>query len=339
MDKKVWNAVTTLLRHPEVVLSEIGEATKDRHQAIDKALKEMKAIDRRERSCQEAQDKAFRGFTRNLVDEDVYIRELASLKAERAWIQEERDRVKGRLAALDRTEVTTAQLKKLAQSVSEKLDDMDTEARRWVLSCLDARVIDGPEGISLELAIPERTASVVSTRPCRCCSSRSRCPLCAWVRVQDFQPCGLVQDYGLPLKCPDPTRLVPVQGPVPYQVKGIVGIAPALQHRIHPIAVQHIHQPAEVVLVGMGQHHNVEVPVPEFEPVSHGTNCVPGPGSSIHKHLPALCRGYEHAVALAHVQEVDVESAIGTGGDLKPEHGGECGQASSRHKICCNGER
>ena len=161
------------------IVKPLLRSSKSRQVEIDKALDELETLKQRDRRCQDAQTKAFKAFSRDMVDEDVYIRELASLKAERAWISDEQKRIRARLTSFEQKTITEKHLRNIGTLVSDKLDSADIDTRRWVLTCLDARVLDAPGDIRLELALPDEPALNVPTAPWSCCWRRRRCRLSA----------------------------------------------------------------------------------------------------------------------------------------------------------------
>ena len=99
------------------------------------------------------------------------------------------------------------------------------------------------------------------------------------------------------------------------------GLRPAharLRHLAHAVPLEDERQARDVVLVGVGEHDEVDPAVPRRHPRVERDEEPVGVGAAVHEHPPARRPGHEDRVALADVEDDDVGApvrACGTGDD------------------------
>ena len=77
-------------------------------------------------------------------------------------------------------------------------------------------------------------------------------------------------------------------------------------------------QPRYVVRVRMRQHDEIKRAVPERQTSPNWSSSALGLGPAVHEDLPAVRRLNEDCVSLPHVEEPDVEPAIGQTTQMRP---------------------
>ena len=107
---------------------------------------------------------------RDKVSDEAYERNLALLRAERRWVDEERERIETELATLGSRSLSLVGLDQLRKEVALRLASGSAEDRRFVLEALELKVVVTTEGkIEVEFNIPtEPVKDVIAFNTPRC---------------------------------------------------------------------------------------------------------------------------------------------------------------------------
>ncbi|MDP2949096.1 MAG: recombinase family protein [Chloroflexota bacterium] len=171
IEQAVWGMVVDFLRGPEGFLAEMQHRQTIKGQSLESIRRELVNLDRQDQGEQEAEARAFRYLTRRKVSEDVYEREVGLIRTRRRWITEQRERLEGQLADLERYSLNVETIEALRQRVESRLTGATQQDRRFVLEAVSAKVIAHGDGMwELELEVPrsaEPAAAVqtVNSRP------------------------------------------------------------------------------------------------------------------------------------------------------------------------------
>jgi hypothetical protein len=122
------------------------------------------------------------------------------------------------------------------------------------------------------------------------------------------------------------TRRTVAQRGVPGLPAGALPVHPWLEHASDAVARQHADQPRDMVLVGMGEHDEVDAPVPGRDPRVELHEQPIGIGAAVHQHAASGCALDEDRVALANVEHDEAGGAArgvaqGKGGDGRDQEG------------------
>ena len=158
LEEQVWQQVTRLLKHPEIVLSVLSERQGLREENIAALNEQLEALGKKEQANMDAEQRAFRFLTDGSVRKEIYDREMALKKAERTWIEEERGRVRDRLAAMEQLELTRQRIEEVYATVVDKLSTASSKEQRFILECLSASVHIWPDRVEVEIAVPQDVA-------------------------------------------------------------------------------------------------------------------------------------------------------------------------------------
>jgi len=96
---------------------------------------------------------------------------------------------------------------------------------------------------------------------------------------------------------------------------------PGLHDPPDAVALQDERQARDVVLVGVGQHDEVDPPVPRGHPRVERNEKPVGVRAAVHEHPAARRAGHQDRVALSDVEDDDVGPAVGSRGAGHDEHG------------------
>lgn len=83
---------------------------------------------------------------------------------------------------------------------------------------------------------------------------------------------------------------------------------PVLRDACHAVAVHQQREPRDVVLVRVGQHDQVDAPIPGRQPLVENGQQAVGVGAAIDEHPAAAGTFHEDRVALPHVEHADREA-------------------------------
>ena len=87
----------------------------------------------------------------------------AGYQAHEAWLKEERARQKQDLEIAVRKALMADTVRQMYQALRARLERATDQDRRFVLECLGTRVVVQPEGLTVELEVPESVVSTVRT--------------------------------------------------------------------------------------------------------------------------------------------------------------------------------
>jgi hypothetical protein len=106
-----------------------------------------------------------------------------------------------------------------------------------------------------------------------------------------------------------------VEGVLPGLVGGAVERKARLEDTAHAVAVERLHQAGDVIVMGVGQDDSVQAPIPGRNVAVQGGREHRPVRPAVHKDAAPTIALDEDRVALPHVEDDDVDTAVGPGGD------------------------
>ena len=172
LEAAVWKRVRRFLETPDVFFAEMEQQGTQHQGTLDSI---QQAITRLERQVQRNRDytqRAFDEFVEGNADEETYQRTVAGYRAQVVWLEEEKAR---QLADFEKAETHLFNIdavKALYPRLREKLESATWHDKRFVLECLQARVVVEHQRATLELAVPDQGFGTVPTTPRGGCARR-----------------------------------------------------------------------------------------------------------------------------------------------------------------------
>ena len=169
LDRVVWEKASQVLTNPEVILGELERRRQAQNSTEESVLDTLIKVDKKLEANVRAETRLVDLYVRGEISPDIYPRSQATLKAERTWCQEEKDRLLTQLEAVRRDFVTLEQVVALRERLGEKLTSADYGDQRFVLEALETNIVVSTKGtVRVEFAIPEHDNFVLTTpRGCR----------------------------------------------------------------------------------------------------------------------------------------------------------------------------
>ena len=133
--------------------------------------------------------------------------------------------------------------------------------------------------------------------------------------IQDADRCRGIQSHLLPCAGEMDWDVGGLRIAEKAGVRGILEADPRVQHRTDPEAVEHLHQPGDVVLVRMAEHEQIDSARVERQVRADPTQRELGIGTAVDEHRRAARRLDEDRVALADVEHGDMQHSVRAVGD------------------------
>ena len=172
LEELVWDSVVGLLTDPAVFVAEMERRHGGTNNNGNQALQAIKALERKLSKLVALDTELVSMKIREEIIPEVFERSLALNKAERTNYQEDIDRLKGELAAIEQRHAAVEVLEQVRKRIAGKLASTSPEERQRVLMDLETRVQVGQELVSVSVGLPSLLVdSVNSTRLLRCTTS------------------------------------------------------------------------------------------------------------------------------------------------------------------------
>lgn len=169
LETRVWEALQRFLEDPETVNAEMQRREKagaESGTVLEKALQDAtRRLNRN--SNAEAELVGLRIRTDNegapLITEEAFQRQSSLLRSERRWLEEECQRLAERMGRLVTQQATLEHLQMVRRRVAERLHSCGAAERRWVLECLQTRVLVWPDRVLVDIAVDIPVGEVSNT--------------------------------------------------------------------------------------------------------------------------------------------------------------------------------
>jgi site-specific DNA recombinase len=161
----VWESVVGLLTDPEVFMAEMQRRYGNVDNTSAQIQESINTLERKLAKLVAMDTDLVNMKLREEIIPEVYERSLALNKAERAHYQEEIERLRRELAAIEQQHTSLEALEKVRDQIADKLTGASPEERQWVLKMLETRVQVGRERVCVSVGLPPVLVdSVNSTR-------------------------------------------------------------------------------------------------------------------------------------------------------------------------------
>ncbi|MFC1935946.1 recombinase family protein, partial [Chloroflexota bacterium] len=147
METAVWDTVTGLLRHPDLLIQELERLTQPDSATRETLGEELAQIRNQLEELPKEERRLVEGYRKGLYADFMMREEMERVRNERASAEERRRELERQLAHLDKALSYQGQVRELAQRLSQGLEVMDFQQRRELLRLLvDEAVYDDAEG-------------------------------------------------------------------------------------------------------------------------------------------------------------------------------------------------
>jgi site-specific DNA recombinase len=193
LDAVVWDAITTWVQSPQMLLQEV-EAWQASRGGSEQVARDRARLQGAERHLRDQVDRLIDGYQRGALA-------VEELKVRRERIESSLDAVRGRLEELAGQEMDRARLDQLgddleafAATLRSGLDKLDFQGRQRLVRLLVERVVVTGDRVAIEHAIPlsGRFCGFASTaprsRPLAAADCRDRGPAARWPRAWAARP-------------------------------------------------------------------------------------------------------------------------------------------------------
>ncbi|MFH1141371.1 MAG: recombinase family protein [Chloroflexota bacterium] len=156
METAVWDTVTGLLRHPDLLMQELERLTQPDSATREALEDELAQVRKRLEELPKEEQRLVEGYRKGLYADFMMREEMERVQKEQASAEERRRELERQLARLDKTLGYRGQIEELARQLSQGLDAMDFAQRRALLRLLvDEVVYDDAEGkVTIRTIIP-----------------------------------------------------------------------------------------------------------------------------------------------------------------------------------------
>ena len=171
-----------ILTKPEIIETEIAKRSGQVQVTLESISKKLTALDAKEARAKTVETNLVMGKATGDASPEAYDRALAQIKAQKAWIFEERERLQAELAAARRHEGALISIGEAREHLCALLERGSNDDWREVFKALAVQLQVGSGGqVELSLAIPIADVNIVSTSP-RFPSPSCECSDC----IKDF---------------------------------------------------------------------------------------------------------------------------------------------------------
>ncbi len=182
LEEQVKALCRKVLETPEIIEREIESRTGTVRSTLDSLQKRLASLDRKhDRSLDTETNLALEHARRN-ISAEAYGRALARVKAERTWINEERQRLQSQIETLEHGHAALLGLAQVRGQIAQKLDSANHDDWRMIFGALGVDIHVGEQGaIEVGLAIPMAPGRIVSHTPGgypQTPDQRGKVPLC-----------------------------------------------------------------------------------------------------------------------------------------------------------------
>lgn len=130
---------------------------------------------------------------------------------------------------------------------------------------------------------------------------------------------GCTEREGRALEQADPTDVEPSGRSPQFAHAGAVTVHPGLCDAAHGVARHQARQATRMVLVGMGQHDQVDVAVPDGDALVEPSHQQVGVRPAVDQEASAVCGLDQDGIPLPDVEDRDPEQSFGAGHQHRPE--------------------
>lgn len=185
LEERVKAICQEVLATPEIIEREIRQRAGRAKATLESVQRALAALDKKEARNRDTEANLVMEKATGKASPEAYERCLALVKAERAWIAEERQRLQAQLGVIQQGEATLLGLAQMRERLVAKLGSAANEDWRLVFSALALEVHVAEQGaIEVGLAIPVEKSLIVLHTPGHPPAPGTRHKaLCPWRRL------------------------------------------------------------------------------------------------------------------------------------------------------------
>ncbi len=157
------NRVCRFLETPELLFSQVEQRGTQHQGTMESIRKVIAGLERQVRQQRDYQQRDFDEFIKGNAGEDTYQRTVAGYRAQIIWLDEEMSRQRTDLDKTERLLFNVEAVEALYPLLHEKLESAAWDDKRFVLECLQARVVVQGQETILELAVPDQVIGAAPT--------------------------------------------------------------------------------------------------------------------------------------------------------------------------------
>ncbi len=166
LEERVKAVCRKVLETPEIIEREIESRTGTVKATRDSLQKGLVSLDRKLDRALDTETNLALENARGNISAEGYGRALARVKAERTWINDERQRLQAQINTLEHGHAALLGLAQVREQIAQKLDSANHDDWRMIFGALGVDVHVGEQGaIEVGLAIPMAPGRIVSHTP------------------------------------------------------------------------------------------------------------------------------------------------------------------------------
>ncbi len=154
METAVWDTVTGLLRHPDLLMQELERLTQPDSATREALEEELAQVGKRLEELPKEESRLVEGYRKGFYDDFMMREEMEQVRSEQTSAEERRRELERQLAHLDRALSYKGQVEQLASRLSEGLDQMGFVERRELLRLLVDEVVYDEGQVTIKTIIP-----------------------------------------------------------------------------------------------------------------------------------------------------------------------------------------
>ena len=160
LEESLTQLCRRILTTPELIDREIRTRLEMVEATTESLRTQLKALDRKEARNLNTETNLLLEKARGNASDEAFERTISMVKAERSWIAEEQERLRGQLEATQRVEALTLNLEKIRERVGDRLETASNEDWRLVFEAPELEVHLAHDGsLEAHIALPTQEAS------------------------------------------------------------------------------------------------------------------------------------------------------------------------------------
>ncbi len=154
METAVWDTVTGLLRHPDLLMQELERLTQPDSATREALEEELAQVKKRLEELPREERRLVEGYRKGFYVDFMMREEMERVRSEQTSAEQRRRELERQLAHLDRALSYKGQVEQLASRLSEGLDQMGFAERRELLRLLVDEAVYNDGRVTIKTIIP-----------------------------------------------------------------------------------------------------------------------------------------------------------------------------------------
>lgn len=165
IEAEIWGKATDLLTSPDTIIGGLERQQKMQVESEEVIRAALSSIVQRQTKMENQEMELVTLRLRGDFGDEIYQRQLALLKAERSWCQDEGERLERQLESMQQRALDVEKVRAMCSQFSSRLDNATEEDRRFILESLGTKVTVSEDGrIRLTFSLPDFSHYVSSSR-------------------------------------------------------------------------------------------------------------------------------------------------------------------------------